>query len=92
MAELDDLLIGLGLDERVELCRLDRKNGAAFLFLPQQIRDRLALTSERYLVAFVEGEILVLIKDTQLAERLRPVILARRQQAVRVRNALKVIT
>ncbi len=82
---LTRLLKGFGIGPTLDLCRVESKNGALFLYIPCTLRDKLALNGERSLVGICEGNSLVLVKDSQLVALLRPLVLKMRQAAAELR-------
>ena len=74
-----DLNEQFGLNPTLELCRVEFKNGSLFLFVPRAIRDKLHLNDEHFLIAYCEGNHLILIKDKEMEQLLKPQILAARK-------------
>jgi len=71
---------------KVELLRLIPKSSGFGVYLPHSVAEALNLgKNDHNLVCFIDDEsnftYLVLVKDSDLAEQLRPVILQKRQKA-----------
>jgi len=71
---------------KVELLRLQPKSGGFVCYLPRVVVEALNLNeSDHSLVCFIDESssytYLVLTKDSDLVQRLRPLILSRRQKA-----------
>lgn len=69
----------------IELCRISKKSAGVSLYLPHRAVQHIRLTDDKSLIAILndDGSIL-LLRDEQLVEKLRPVILERRAQAAKL--------
>jgi len=79
---------------KVELLRLMPKSAGFGVYLPHSVAEALHLgKNDHNLVCFIDDEsnftYLVLVKDSDLAEQLRPVILQKRQKAEALHRKIK---
>lgn len=89
MENADGLIKRLGLDGQLDLCRIEMKNGALQLFIPRLLREKLQLNGEHYLIGYADGNTLLLVKSSELEERLKPEILQARKTYARMREGIK---
>lgn len=67
------------LEPEFELVRLERKGNSIFAYFSKRLTSRMDLSRERYLVGYTDGRVLVLFRDSSLAEFLKPTILEARK-------------
>lgn len=68
-----------GLEPVLELCRIETKHSGLFLYIPKALREKLDLNGEKSLIAYCDGNTLLLVKDSKIEEMLKPMILEMRQ-------------
>lgn len=86
MSSSVDLLKLFGLSPIIELARVEYKNGALFIAVPGAVRDKLKLKDERRLIIFSDGDYVVLVKDSRVAELIRPQIVAAREARTKLKG------
>jgi len=80
---------------QIEILRLVKKGSGFAIYLPNAVSRALNLGKDDHnLICFIDDEsnytYIILVKDSDLAEQLRPVILQKRQQAEQIQKQLKV--
>lgn len=81
-----DIIKALGLEPIIELCRIEFKNGALFIYIPRAVREKLNIQNEHNLIAVCDGNSLFLVKDGQLEEILKPDILRAREMYAKLKQ------
>ena len=81
-------------DEVVELLRIVPKSAGFYVYLPHCVAEALNLSKDDHsLICFIDNKsnytYLILTKDRDLAEQLRPVILSKRQKAEALHKKLR---
>ncbi len=86
MSNSVDLIKLFGLGPILELARIETKNGSLFISVPRAVRDKWNLKDERRLIAFCDGDSLLLVRDTKVVELLKPQVVAAREVRTKLKN------
>jgi len=78
---------------RLEILRTVKKGSSFSIYLPLAVSQALGLNKDDYLVGFIDDEsnftYLILVKDSDLAQQLRPLIYEKRRRAEILHKELK---
>jgi len=88
---LFDLFKGYG--HKLEILRTVKKGSSFSIYLPVAVAQSLGLNKDDYLVGFIDDDssftYLILVKDSDLAQQLRPWIYEKRRKAELLHKELK---